>query len=518
MIYDYEALDAKELDAAKKLHRRMVTGELNGNAALEAARPPEWTEEAWGWVIQRMHEYDAELTSASRIKDKFAAVDHELPVFRYTWKSGSDNSVPSSFECYSGSRSDADRQALAHFHSLGLSSRITTFAEVQEALVDLDVEVYLDGRIGDTPLPIFDIDLLDGPAPPEQRWALKGFIPAGEVTLWTGGGGVGKSLTAQQMGTCMASALPFLRVATEALTVLYVTAEDSVEVLHRRQLAINDMVAPGHLKGKLHLSSLRGRIGNELCTFDSDGKLVASKTFTALRETIEVTGAQIVFLDNVAHLFTGNENDRGQVTQFVNLLYSLVKDLGVTVVLIAHPNKSGDEFSGSTAWLNAVRSHIHLSHDKISDLLTLATSKANYARKGQEVSFMWWQGAYIHADDVPPDVAREMAENAQAAADNLVFLACLREATERQQTISDKPTASNFAPKIFAKMAESKGIGRDRLDRAMDRLFRARAIERGELPWRGNDRHAAEGLREKVRDGLREGCGLALRDGAGELS
>ena len=27
-------------------------------------------------------------------------------------------------------------------------------------------------------------------------------------------------------------------------------------------------------------------------------------------------GARLVFLDNVAHLFAGNENDRGDVTRF----------------------------------------------------------------------------------------------------------------------------------------------------------------------------------------------------------
>lgn len=414
-------------------------------------------------------------------------------------------------------RSEAERLVVRHLHGLGLSVHVTTFAEACEAF-GIEPDILQPITPPGEAFPLFDMDLLDGPPPPDQRWAIKGFIPSGEVTLWTGGGGIGKSLTAQQMGTCMASGLPFLRLQTERLKVLYVTAEDSSAVLHRRQLAINDTVGPGPLKGRLHLSSLRGRLGNELCSFDANGKLVPSPTFCALVETVEQIGAEIIFLDNVAHLFNGNENDRGQVTQFVNLLYSLVLRLGVTIVLIAHPNKSGDEFSGSTAWLNAVRSHLHLSHDKASDLVTLTTSKANYARKGEEVSFMWWRGAYIHADDVPPDVAAELRENAQAANDNLLFLACLKEMAERQQAVSDKPTASTFAPKIFAKMAESKGIGRERLDRAMDRLFRNRQIERGPLPWRGNDRHAAVGLRETARDSLRDGCGMDLRGGAGELS
>lgn len=51
-------------------------------------------------------------------------------------------------------------------------------------------------------------------------------------------------------------------------------------------------------------------------------------------------------------------------------------------------------------------------------------------------------------------------------------------------------------------MAESNGIGKVRLEKAMDRLFRITRIERAEL-WKGADRKAVHGLRETAGNGLR---------------
>src|SRR5690606_2275455 len=78
------------------------------------------------------------------------------------------------------------------------------------------------------------------------------------------------------------------------------------------------------------------------------------------------------------------------------------------------------------------------------------------------------------------------------------FLSCLRETTRREQAVSEAITSRTYAPLIFSKMAESKGIGRARLEAAMDRLYRIDAIERGFL-WRA-DRKDKFGLREKRAD------------------
>src|SRR3546814_16033271 len=88
------------------------------------------------------------------------------------------------------------------------------------------------------------------------------------------------------------------------------------------------------LAGRLHLISLRGALDNELGTFAADGTLSLAPAYHRLARTMEVTGSKLVFLDNVAHLFTGNENDRGQVTRFVNLLNRMAGNTGAAILLI----------------------------------------------------------------------------------------------------------------------------------------------------------------------------------------
>jgi RecA-family ATPase len=210
----------------------------------------------------------------------------------------------------------------------------------------------------------------------------------------------------------------------------------------------------------------------------------------------------LIVLDNVAHLFAGNENIRNEVAAFLALTTRLALRRSGAVLLIGHPNKAGAEFSGSTAWENQVRSRIYLARgedDAASafdpDARVLTNSKPNYAQQGQEVRFRWHEWAFVRDDDLPDDQRAEMAANARAAGDNLLFLACLTVRNQQQRPVSERPTSRTYAPREFAKMPESKGIGAGRMEAAMDRLFRNRQIERGFL-----FRDAAEG---KDRDGLR---------------
>jgi RecA-family ATPase len=329
-----------------------------------------------------------------------------------------------------------------------------------------------------------DLAAWDVMTPKPKRFFMDRFIPAHEVTLVTGAGGSNKSTFGQQLATAAAAGLPMLGVPVETGASLYTTAEDGGDRLHWSQAhyckALNVRMAD--LAGKLHLASLRGRLGNELATFDADGRLRVAPAYQLLRNTIAATKAKVVVLDNVAHLFTGNENDRGQVTAFINLLYSLCLEFETTILLIAHPNKAGDSYSGSTAWLNAVRSQITITRPEDSidpDERILSLGKANYARLGETLAFRWHDFALVTDADIPTDQRTRMAATLQATADNEVFMQCLRERNRQERPVSESPASRTFAGLVFAQMPESKGIGRARLEAAMDRLFRVGAIERG---------------------------------------
>lgn len=352
---------------------------------------------------------------------------------------------------------------------------------------------------GPEPFRFADLAEWQDQTPKPKTFLMPGYVPQRELTLATGAGGANKSTFGQQLATCVAAGIPMLGIDVMQGNALYITAEDDEDQLHWMQAHICKAVGANMaaLARKLHLTSLRGRLGNEIAVFDGEGILRPTPTFHALRATIEKAGAHLVVLDNAAHLFAGNENDRQQVTAFVNLLYSLCRDLGVTMILVAHSNKAGDSYSGSTAWLNAVRSQIVLGRPEDSpdpDERILTLGKANYARQGQELRFRWHDFALRLDDDLPEDTRKEMAATIRASNDNELFIACLRQMTSEKRAVSEKSSKS-FAPLVFTRMPESRGIGKVRLEQAMDRLFRIGRIERGEL-WKAADRKVAYGLRE----------------------
>lgn len=368
-----------------------------------------------------------------------------------------------------------------------------------------DYEDYDNLRYKDR-LPIFDFARLDRPEPPALRWTLKGYVPEHEVTLFTGEGAVGKSLCGQQLATCIASCIPFLGLPTsygDEGAVLYVTAEEGEDELERRQRKINQAlgVTRHTFDDLLFLSSLRGQEGNELCTFDGEGRIQPSLSYNKLATTISRTGADVVILDNVAHLFGGNENDRRQVTAFVNLLYRIVRIYKCTIVLIGHPNKSGDSWSGSTAWLNAVRSQMFMEHVKDEhgnipdpDRRALINPKANYGPAYQRLFFRWHEGAFWLDDELPEDTRKAHADIAKANSENDAFRRCLAATNKRQRAVSHH-LGVNYYATIFPRMPEGKGFGKDAFERAFERLLHLGEIEVDAKLWKRENRTWKFGIR-----------------------
>lgn len=347
--------------------------------------------------------------------------------------------------------------------------------------------------------PIADLAAWEQSEPKPKPFIMPGYIPSRELTLATGAGGANKSTFGQQLATCVAGGVPMLGIDVMQGNALYITAEDDEDRLHWMQAHICKAVglSMASLAGRLHLASLRGRLGNEIATFDVEGKLRPSPSFHVLRATIERTAARLVVLDNAAHLFAGNENDRQQVTAFVNLLYSLCQDLGATVVLVAHSNKAGDSYSGSTAWLNAVRSQIVLgrpddTNDPDERILTLG--KANYARQGQELRFRWHDFALRLDEDLPPDTRKEMAANLKASAVNERFLQCLAKTKDERRAVSVAASASNFAPRVFAKMTTGKGYTERDYSEALERLLHLGVIANNQRIYQRDNRAWVTGL------------------------
>jgi RecA-family ATPase len=375
---------------------------------------------------------------------------------------------------------------------------------------------FSDGQIWPLPsarldkLPLIDTAAWVGREPPVRRWIVKGWLARATGGALFGEDGIGKSLLAQQLATCVAAGRSFLGLDVTRAGALYLTCEDDELSLWERQRAINRALGVPIDSAPAALSSLAGHIATELGDFNERGIFVPGSMYRAIAETAKSIDAGLIVLDNIAHLFPGNEIIRRQVVAFLAAVDQLAIECDAAVLLLGHPAKaSGSEYSGNAGWSAHVRQRWFMGwpgddEEANPDGRVLRKAKANLSKRGEEVAFIWRDWAFVRPEDMGDDDAAEMAANAAAARDNAVFLRCLAERTRQQRAVSEK-TGRNLAPVVFAAMAEAKGVSKARLDAAMDRLFRTGRIERAEL-WRGPDRKPVYGLREVAGNGAGNGA------------
>ena len=232
--------------------------------------------------------------------------------------------------------------------------------------------------------------------------------------------------------------------------------------------------------GDLTLRSLAGEDAL-LGTFSGrTGKLVASDLFREIETEAFITEPALIVLDTLNDLFGGDENDKAQARQFIQLVRGLALRIGCAVVLLAHPSKSGmasgGGYSGSVAWNNSVRSRLYLTRDtqggyeQDPDVRVLTTMKANYGQKGGELRMRWTKGAFE-----PVGAAAVSGENPTAKAER-VFLKKLAEANANGQRVNAN-TGTTYAPKVFAEDADAEGVRKEGFRAAMQKLFRDRKIQ-----------------------------------------
>lgn len=245
-----------------------------------------------------------------------------------------------------------------------------------------------------------------GVEPKPRRWLVDGVIPDGEVSLLTGEGGVGKTLSAQQLGTCVARGIPFLGRNTAQSKVMMFLCEDSGDELHHRQRDINAALCldMADVSPNLRIAS-RKYMDNLLASFDRNSMGVMKRTavWDQLCTDAKAFGAKLVVVDTIADTFGGSEIDRAQVRQFVqSCLGRLAQEIGGAVLALGHPSKAGqavggDGTSGSTAWHATVRSRLYLEYatkDKSGPFRKLSTKKANYGPMGDQWTLRWAKGAF----------------------------------------------------------------------------------------------------------------------------
>jgi RecA-family ATPase len=297
-----------------------------------------------------------------------------------------------------------------------------------------------------------------------------------QVTLLSGDGGVGKSLLALQLAAAAAMSVETLDLVPWAGRVIYVGAEDEAEEFQRRLFDISK--AHGLAMDDLLLMRLVPLADRDALLAVPDRAKVMQPTplWRGIVNYAHEQQPKLIVLDTSADLFAGDENDRGQVRQFIAMLRKLAIEIDCAIILLSHPSVKGMEagsgISGSTGWNNSVRSRLYLTRDKDDpDLRIMKVMKSNYGTMGDEIKIRWRAGAFV-LDDGSTPAGAALVEGKY----DQVFIETLEKFTATGQRLSPRPSAT-YAPKMISEHPNAKGFRKGELSKAMQRLLEKGAIK-----------------------------------------
>jgi RecA-family ATPase len=321
---------------------------------------------------------------------------------------------------------------------------------------------------------------LEGKKVPDREWLVHDLVPAKNVTLLYGDGGTGKSLVELQMSADIVTGTPFFTHLVQKGSVEFITAEDSLDEMHRRLADISQAngIPLSALSG-LHITSL-AEVDAMLAVADDarSGALAMTALYRELESVIAESKPALVVLDTLADVFGGNEVIRAQARQFIASLRRLCFQYGTTIIVLAHPSVAGMEkgTSGSTGWNNSVRSRLLFKRvyendgrtELDEDARVLQVGKSNYGRVGLEIRMQWRRGVFVHKAGGDPLVLASKGDR--------VFLELLTKARSQNVEVHLK-TGKGYAPEEFKVDASKQGVSKDELAKAMKRLLDVGQIE-----------------------------------------
>lgn len=336
--------------------------------------------------------------------------------------------------------------------------------------------------------PPIDWDSVDGPPPPRSWWIQDwlGMWP----TLVAGSGGAGKTTLWQTIATSLATGKQFLGPQVKPVNVLmWLCEDDRMEVL-RRQQYINEHFEIGYQDlSKLHIVPRMGFDNTVMGTAHGSPKF--THKHRELKEQVNDLAIDVLVLDNIAQIFGGNENDRHHVTMFVNGVGGINTERPFTCVFLGHPGRSSDsEFSGSTAWENAVRMRWYLGpklpdekadkgdeDDEQTDVMFLARRKANYSNKDWRKLKRGDGGLLIPEVQEGGTTRFDQGHRNQAA--ERVVLSAISRLKEIGIAVTDGTTSPDYLPAQIVAKGFAENHSRKELAGAMNRLMGQGKLLRG---------------------------------------
>jgi RecA-family ATPase len=335
------------------------------------------------------------------------------------------------------------------------------------------------------PMPWIDMSSWDHDPVPEQEWSVLNRVPKYECCLFTGEGAAGKSTIELHRSAAHVLARDWLGTMPEPGPAFHIDAEDNEKALHIRLAAITQHYGVKFadlIKGGLHLMSLAGQDA-VLATVSRSGKVEPTTLYRQLLEAAGDIKPKSISIASCANVFTGDENNRSQVQQFVSLITRIPIIAGGCLVLVAHPSLTGINtdtgLSGTTQWHNGPRARFYMKGIKPDsgeqpddDLREIVFKKNNYGPKAESIALRWQNGLFL-----PMPGMGSLDTVAREAKSEEIFVALVRRFSSANRNLSDKPGLA-YAPALFAHEDEAKqaGVSSKNLEAAMRRLFKLEVI------------------------------------------
>jgi KaiC/GvpD/RAD55 family RecA-like ATPase len=202
-------------------------------------------------------------------------------------------------------------------------------------------------EIADDTVLQFRVDLSNPPQPPE--WIDEPFIARGNVSLFAGREGEGKSLISQHTA---------LRLATSGFKVLIVDVENGARLIVERLNKLGLDYVDSEQLTKAGDKSLAAQIAKSkqaafknIAVYTPTGFDFSSPDaddFMAFQEMIKLEEPDVVFVDSLRSMYGASLSSR-RVGVLMELLRMVARNANCGIVVIHHTTKSGTTYLGSGA-------------------------------------------------------------------------------------------------------------------------------------------------------------------------
>lgn len=235
-----------------------------------------------------------------------------------------------------------------------------------------------------------------------RTWLWTNRVPLGELTLWVGHAGIGKSQAAVWLASQVScGTLPGELHGTPS-PVLYYGSED----------AWSYTLAPRFVAAGADLDRVY-RMYAETPTGE-DGSVSLAADLDELRDAVKGSGARLVVLDALLSTMQGDDlAKQGTVRRYLEPLSRMAQELNIAVIGVAHFRKSGGAdplllISGSAEFGQVVRSAIGFArdHDDETGGCVMSLIKTNIAPMDVPSISYRIEPAEVQTADGPTDVGR----------------------------------------------------------------------------------------------------------------